>query len=151
MTIPYNSKEFGLSKKLEEGFTDKYFISENILNQLDKGDINLNKAINLSEIQNEENRISKQNQEKFKDSFDTPIKTELEKNIRIEGKYIFKPSKEISNNKDDDNLYLTSKEIYKLASVIKSTVSSIIPPFDQLNKYFEEIIKILKIHNLPIF
>lgn len=55
MTIPYNSKEFGLTKKLEEGFEDNIYMAEYIYDMLEKREIILKEAFSLAEKVNTEN------------------------------------------------------------------------------------------------
>jgi hypothetical protein len=47
-------------------------------------------------------------------------------------------------------IYFTSKEHYKLAKLVHSTVLKVIPPFMDLKEYFKDIINLLETYNLPI-
>ena len=162
MTIPYNSKEFGLTKKLEEGFEDNTYMAEYIYDMLEKREIILKEAFSLAEKVNTENseklNVILKKKLNLKDSLDFIKNSELEKELELlklkgeGGQFIYKASKEIIINEVDvDKTYLTSKDLYKLSWDVKSVVESIISPFGELNNYFEEIIKILKIYQLPIF
>ena len=131
MTIPYNSKEYGISQKLEEEFSDKIFVSNSLYTQLKSGLIELSELINLSE--NESNLNKKK---KSSDQLKEKINSE-----KKEGIFIFIPKTVIKKDPDDQTLYFTSKELYQIASIIRQTVLNIIPPFDNLNKYFDLIIK----------
>ncbi|MGH2313436.1 hypothetical protein, partial [Streptococcus uberis] len=59
MTIPYNSKEYGISQKLEEEFSDKIFVSNSLYTQLKSGLIELSELINLSENESNLNKKKK--------------------------------------------------------------------------------------------
>ena len=62
MTIPYNSTKLGIVDKLEEEFSEYYYILEHIFNMLESGQISLQEAIKLSETEKEttyNNKIKK--------------------------------------------------------------------------------------------
>ena len=160
MTIPYNSTKLGIVDKLEEEFSEYYYILEHIFNMLESGQISLQEAIKLSETEKEttyNNKIKKKNKDKdvtdkLTDTIITDTdKDEIDENKNVTYVHIHIPNASILKDDLDKDLYLTSKDLFKLASIIKATVLSIIPPFEELNKYFEEILKILQIYNLPIF
>ena len=48
-------------------------------------------------------------------------------------------------------VYLTNKEILKFATTVKTTVLNIIPPFNQLKLYFDEMLNIFKKLEIPVF
>ena len=158
MTIPYNATQKGIVDKLEEGFSEYYYIVERIFNMLESGQISLQEAIKLSEKEKETNNKNKTKKfdpevkDNLQNSLETYTKTKkLDENKNVSFLHIHIPNAEILKDDLDKELYLTSKDLFKLAAIIKGTVLSIIPPFEELNKYFEDILKILQIYNSPIF
>nr|ADO51620.1 rnapol [Moniliophthora roreri] len=137
MTVPYNVTNIGIADKIAEYF-DKEFISKDKAKELEnKNLIILSKVENKDESNNENIKSGKK------------IKKESK------GIYIFKPLYEHIKVKDQDQykdkLIFTQSELNKLGNIIKQTVLSLIPPFTHLKKYFDEIIDILRILNLPIY
>lgn len=149
MTIPYNSKEFGILKKLEEEFIESYFVEKGFLEKLKSKEISLEEVINIYKLKEKfkTKKINNSNEVETEKDFVKDDEKEGGSLILIPSKNILKENRENSTN----STYLTYKELYQLANIIRSTVMAIIPPFDELNKFFEQIIKILKIYNLPIF
>ena len=127
MTVPYNVTMIGIADKISENF-DKSFISMDEAHKLEN-----DKIITLS----------------------TVLKTDSIKNKSgkpIQGIYIFKASNAIKKEMYlSEDIILTQRELNKLGQIIKSTVLSLIPPFANLKEYFDKIIDILKIINLPIY
>lgn len=123
MTVPYNVTAIGIADKLAAHFNKNY--------------INLEEAKLLESKNLIKLKIDK--------------KEDKELNIKISsGIYIYKPLSNILLNNNDE-LIFTQTELNKLGNIIKQTVLSIIPPFNNLKKYFDGIIEILNILNLPIY
>lgn len=128
MTIPYNVTNIGIADKLSSSF-DKLYISNKNLEKLDRKEITLNQLIDI-------------NSKNF-----TKIPKE-------EGIYILLPPKSMCNDlltQENNYIYFTSKEILLFATIIKNTVINIIPSFNKLKVYFDQIISILQKIELPIF
>ena len=131
MTIPYNVTNMGISDKLQKYF-DKIFIDIETYNKLSLGEIQLSKILENNKVNNKE--IIKEN-----------IISNKEKGI-----FIHIPNKEILLDNMVNNLYFTSSELIYFSKIIKNTVLNIIPPFNQLKLYFDNIIDIMKKLNLSI-
>ena len=81
-------------------------------------------------------------------------KEEKIKVIKKGGFFIYKPKLSIiinKNNYEVNNLFLTQEELYRLGNYLKITVLNIIPPFNHLKNYFDQIIEIMKHLDLPIY
>nr|QWO71450.1 RNA polymerase [Lyophyllum shimeji] len=124
MTIPYNVTNMGIAEKLSSNF-NKIYIPYEYKEKLDRGELT------LKELTNMEFKIPKEEK----------------------GLYILIPKAEMLNDNVGDNnyLYFTNSEMLFLANIIKQTVINIIPSFNQLKIYFDEIIVILQKIGLPLF
>jgi DNA-directed RNA polymerase len=134
MTIPYNVTSMGITEKIEKQFEAIY------LNKLTYEKLK-SFEIKLEEIKDQLNT----KKSKGKTEPASAAAALLQK-----GCYIYIPNENILKNKGNNEIYLTQKELFLLANLIKSTVLNIIPPFNDLKLYFDNIIDIMKKLELPI-
>nr|QWO71452.1 RNA polymerase [Calocybe cyanea] len=131
MTVPYNVTAIGIADKLANHFSKK-FITVEESKELVK---NKKWTINIKD-ENLKNGISKANSKNLK------------------GFYAYYPSTYLLKKEfihEDKDLIFSQKELNTLGIIIRGTVLSLIPPFAQLKEYFDKILDILKIINLPIY
>nr|QWO71443.1 RNA polymerase [Termitomyces sp. T8] len=138
MTIPYNVTNIGIVEKLEKKF-EKFLIAEADFNKLKNGELSLIQLIgDLKKLKSTVQNSSTEYNEK-------------KSNKENKHHYIFVPVIDILNNKNEDTLFFTSSDLINLAKLLKTTVLSIIPPFNQLKVYFDKIINILDKLGLPLY
>lgn len=129
MTVPYNVTNIGIADKLSEQFLKSYISLEEATNLKSNGLIPSNLLSKIDSIDN--------------------TKT---KNITAKGFYIYKPLNSIiKDNFKQDEIIFTQNELNKLGNIIKQTVLSLIPPFTKLKNYFDSIIDILNILEMPVY
>ena len=152
MTVPYNVTAIGIADKLGDKY-NKYYLEKAELDKLEGGLITLEQTIENNLLK------SKKQQEEGK----TPVEIlvinheeEIEELLEPEtleekpdkGTYIYVPYSEILLC--DGPIYFTSKEQFKLAKIVHSTVLNAIPAFIQLKQYFDRIIQLLSKLDLPL-
>nr|QWO71453.1 RNA polymerase [Calocybe gambosa] len=125
MTVPYNVTSIGIADKLSEHFSKKFI-------ELEEVKILISKNLIESKYDLIENRGV---------------------NTKFKGMYIYRPLNSILkiNKSEEEDIIFTQSELNKFGNIVKQTVLSIIPPFNNLRKYFDNIIEILNILDLPIY
>lgn len=143
MTVVYSSSTHGRSIMLASSFKKVKIEDINKLNKDLLFAINKNKAIDLSEI-NFEDDIQLENND---NNFLLEVNEDKDKEIiKDHLKYLYEaPSKDISKP-----LYLTFKEIFKLAELIHESLFNSYPILKNIFDYFNSISKVYGYLDIPI-